>query len=335
MNYSALPKIDLHCHLDGSVRPSTLIELAHQQNIILPSNDVQTIQQMMTAPPTCKDLDEYLQCFSLPLSVMQTETAIERISFELFEDAALENVKYLEVRFGPLLHQTQGLSLDQVIGSAVRGMQRAEQQYDIRGNYILSVIRNMPEDNIKAVLDAGETYLNHGVVAFDLAGSEIAGFCHQFIPYAEYALIKGYHVTIHAGEQGVGQNVYDAVTLLGASRIGHGIHIKNHPQAYQLVKKQNIALETCPTSNVQTKAVDQLQHHPVQAFLKDGIEITINTDNRTVSDTTMTDEIRKVTEAFQLTEADYYTIYRMSLENAFTSDTVKEHLRSFIPLKYS
>ncbi|SHO57381.1 adenosine deaminase [Vibrio quintilis] len=334
MNYSDLPKIDLHCHLDGSLRPATLIELAHQQHITLPSDDVQTIKKMMTAPPACQDLDEYLQCFSLPLSVMQTEAAIERVSFELFEDAALENVKYLEVRFGPLLHQAQGLTLNQIIGSAVKGMQRAEQQYDIRGNYILSIIRNMPEDNIKAVLDAGASYLNQGVVAFDLAGSEVAGFCQQYIPYAEYALIKGYNVTIHAGEQGVGQNVYDAVTLLGASRIGHGIHIKNHAQAYQLVKKQHIALETCPTSNIQTKAVESLEQHPAGAFLRDGIEITINTDNRTVSDTTMTDEVRKVVEQFQLTEAEYFAVYRMSLEHAFTSEAVKEHLRSFIPLDY-
>ncbi|SDJ43492.1 adenosine deaminase [Ferrimonas sediminum] len=331
MNHFNLPKIDLHCHLDGSVRPRTIIELAHQQEVSLPSDNVDDIRALMVAPPTCPNLDEYLKRFELPLSVMQTEAAIKRISFELFEDAALENVKYLEVRFGPLLHLQQGLTLDQVIGSAVAGMKEAEQQYDIRGNYILSILRTMPKDRIDEVIDAGARYLNQGVVAFDLAGSELPGFSQEFIAYADYARQLGYRVTIHAGEQGSGQNVFDAVSLLGAERIGHGIHIKGHPQAYQLVKAQSVALETCPSSNIQTKAVDDLASHPVKAFHKDGVLITINTDNRTVSDTTMTDEVRKVMEEFNLSEDEYFEIYRVSVDNAFASDEVKAHLLKYLP----
>ncbi|MCU8518509.1 adenosine deaminase, partial [Vibrio vulnificus] len=138
MNYFDLPKIDLHCHLDGSVRPQTIIDLADEQNLTLPSRDINVIKEMMVAPETCPNLDEYLKRFELPGMVMQTAEALERISFELFEDAANENVKYLEVRFGPLLHQVKGLSLDDIMDSVVRGMKRAEAQYDIHGNYILS-----------------------------------------------------------------------------------------------------------------------------------------------------------------------------------------------------
>ncbi|MCG6201527.1 adenosine deaminase [Psychromonas antarctica] len=330
MNYFDLPKIDLHCHLDGSVRPQTIIDLARQQDITLPSEDINEINNLMIAPETCLNLDEYLLRFELPLSVMQTAAAIERISFELFEDAAKENVKYLEVRFGPLLHTQQGLSLDIIIGSAIEGMQRAEKLYDIKGNYILSLLRHMPKESIKGVIDAGAKYLNDGVVAFDLAGGEAAGFCQEFSPYAQYALEKGYRITIHAGEQGSGQNVYDAISLLGAERIGHGIYIKGHALAYDLVKSQTVALETCPSSNIQTKAVTSLSAHPIKEFYQDGVQVTINTDNRTVSNTTMSDEVRKVMEQFNLSRADYFNIYKTSVKHSFANAAIKRHL-----LKYS
>ena len=330
MDYLKLPKIDLHCHLDGSVRPQTLIDLANQQGISLPSSDINEINQLMIAPETCPDLGEYLKRFALPLSVMQTTQSLERISFELFEDAALENVKYLEVRFGPLLHTEQGLTVEQIIESVLKGMRRAEAQYDIHGNYILSLLRHMPKETINGVIDAGAKYLNNGVVAFDLAGGEAPGFCEEFIPYAQYAQTKGYHITIHAGEQGEGQNVYDAISLLGAERIGHGIHIQSHPQAYQLVKQKMTALETCPSSNIQTKAVNKLIEHPIKDFYLDAVPVTINTDNRTVSDTTMTKEVKKVMETFQLTLDDYFKIYKTSVEHAFTSNEIKQYLLTFV-----
>jgi adenosine deaminase len=330
LDYLKLPKIDLHCHLDGSVRPQTLLDLANQQGMSLPSSDINEINQLMIAPETCPDLAEYLQRFALPLSVMQTAQALERISFELFEDAALENVKYLEVRFGPLLHTEQGLTLEKILESVLQGMRRAEAQYDIHGNYILSLLRHMPKETINGVIDAGAKYLGKGVVAFDLAGGEAPGFCEEFIPHAQYAQKKGYHITIHAGEQGEGQNVYDAISLLGAERIGHGIHIQNHPQAYQLVKQKMTALETCPSSNIQTKAVNKLIEHPIKDFYLDEVPVTINTDNRTVSNTTMTKEVKKVMETFQLTQNDYFKIYKTSVEHAFTSNEIKQYLLTFV-----
>lgn len=329
MDYFNLPKIDLHCHLDGSVRPETVIALAREQNICLPSDDIKLIRQLMIAPESGANLDEYLQRFALPLSVMQTAEALERISFELFEDAAKENVKYLEVRFGPLLHLEKGLSLEQIIGSAVAGMKRAEKCYDIKGNYILSLLRHMPKEAIQAVIDAGALHLNNGVVAVDLAGGETSGFCQPFAPYIQYAVKKGYRVTIHAGEQGDGQNVYDAISLLGAERIGHGISIKDHAPAYQLVKSKGITLETCPSSNVQTKAVEKLSAHPIKAFYQDDLLITINSDNRTVSNTTMSNEVGKVMEEFNLSRADYFNIYKISVTHSFANDSLKQQLLTY------
>ncbi|MGF1777632.1 adenosine deaminase [Vibrio nomapromontoriensis] len=330
MNYHALPKIDLHCHLDGSVRPETIIELAAQQGVALASTDVDVVREMMVAPESCTDLLEYLKRFDLPLSVMQQQDALERIAFEVYEDAALENVKYMEVRFGPLLHREQGLSIDDIIGSVVAGMKRAEKEHGIKGNIILSLLRHMPTDEIKDVIDVGAQYVGKGVAAFDLAGGEELGFCEKFIPFAEYAKEKGLNVTIHAGEQGEGQNVFDAITMLGAERVGHGIHIATHQQAFDLVHQKQVALETCPSSNVQTKAVESLDVHPIESFRKQGIPVTINTDNRTVSNTTMTKEVQKVIEQFNLSADDYAHIYRNSVEGAFTDAETKQWLMSQI-----
>lgn len=332
MDYRNLPKIDLHCHLDGSVRPETILALAAEQKIALPSQDIDEISRLMIAPETCKNLEEYIQRFALPLSVMQTKEGLERISYEVFEDAALENVKYLEVRFGPQLHQQSGLGFDEIIESVVKGMQRAESDFDIKGNYILSILRTLPTDDIKAIIDVGAKYLHQGVVAFDLAGAEFVGFCQDFIDYARYAKEKGFRITIHAGEQGSGQNVHDAIRLLGAERIGHGIHIHSHQSAYELVKQNAIPLETCPSSNVQTKAVADFQSHPFKQFYADDIRVTINTDNRTVSNTTMTKEVQKVMEEFQLDRMDYEHIYRTSVTESFASDSIKQHLLRFLPL---
>jgi len=328
MNYKVLPKIDLHCHLDGSVRPETLFELAAERNIEVPNVDA--LKELLIAPETCQSLDEYLLRFDLPNQVMQDEVSLERITFELFEDSALENVKYLEVRFGPLLHLLKGLSIKQVLESVLRGMKRAEQQYEITGGIILSVLRTMPKDRIDELLEIGANYLDKGIVAFDLASSEVANFCHEFKPYTDKAIELGYHITIHAGETGVGQNVYDAIELLGAERIGHGIYISNHEEAYELVRDLDIVLEVCPTSNVQTKAVESMSSHPIVDFYKDSLLVTINTDNRTVSDTTMTEEVKKTFETFDMTLEDYEIIYENSVTRAFTSDTIKKELMTYL-----
>lgn len=329
MNYFDLPKIDLHCHLDGSLRPQTVLDLAAENNIELPSKNAEDIKNMMVAPETCPNLQEYLDRFALPIKVMQTAEAIERISFELFEEAAKENVKYLEVRFGPQLHTQQGLTYAEIIDSVVKGMKRAETQYDIKGNYILSLVKLLPIDSVNDIIDAGAPFLGKGVVAFDLAGAELDNFASEYAEYTQYARDKGYRITIHAGEQGCGQNVYDAIELLGAERIGHGVAIKDHAEAYQRVKEDVVGLEACPSSNVQTKAIPELKQHPLKDFYNDGLAVTINTDNRTVSNTTMTDEVQKVLEQFELSAEDYKNIYIASVEQSFATDEVKKHLMQY------
>lgn len=326
MKYLDWPKIDLHCHLDGSVRPETIRELAIMQGIEIP----ESLREELVAPETCQSLDEYLLRFDLPNRLMQTQENLERITFELYEDAARENVKYMEVRFGPLLHVMEGLSLDQVFKGVLSGMKRAEKNYDIKGNLIVSILRTMPKDRIYELIDVAAQYLNKGVVAMDLAASELPGFCQEFIPHMAYAREKGFHITIHAGETGSGQNVTDAIQLLGAERIGHGIYIHDDQEAFDLCLNKQTVLEVCPTSNVQTKAVPTLVEHPMKMFYDKEIKVTINTDNRTVSDTTMTKELEKTFETFEMTVEDYKQIYLNSICRAFTNESTKEWLRDYL-----
>ena len=324
MDFLALPKIELHCHLDGSLRPETIIDIALKDGIQLPSYERNELQKELIAPLECESLDDYLKRFSLPNLVMQSKENLRRITFELFEDAAKENVKYMEVRFAPLLHTLKGLDVEEIIQAVLEGMEAAVNRYDIRGNIILSCMRTMPVESAFEVVEKGRKFLGKGVVAIDLCASEEEGFCRRFIEPIALARNYGYRVTIHAGETGVGKNVLEAVELLGAERIGHGVFIKDCPEAYTIVKDRQVVLEMCPTSNVQTKAVRDYREHPIYLFHKDGIKVTINTDNRTVSDTTMTKECQIVNSEFNLSEEDYRQIYVNSVEASFADKETKE-----------
>ncbi|ETI67217.1 adenosine deaminase [Neobacillus vireti] len=329
MNFSTLPKIELHCHLDGSLRAETIIDIAKKEGIPLPAMVKEEIQSELVAPLDCECLDDYLKRFAIPNLVMQSMENLRRITFELFEDAAQENVKYMEVRFAPLLHTAKGLTVEEIIQSVLDGMKDAEAQFDIKGNIILSCMRTMSVDSAFEVVEKGKAFLGKGVVAIDLCASEEEGFCGKFVEPIALAREYGYRVTIHAGETGIGKNVLEAVELLEAERIGHGVFIKDCAAAYDIVKEKQIVLEMCPTSNVQTKAVNQFSEHPIYHFHQDGIKVTINTDNRTVSDTTMAKECTIVFNEFQISEADYRQIYLTSVEASFADAATKEKLRKY------
>lgn len=324
MNFFMFPKIELHCHLDGSVRIQTIIDIAQKEGIQLPSFEKEELQKELIAPLECDSLEEYLKKFSLPNLVMQTKESLKRITFELFEDATRENVKYLEVRFGPLLHTLKGLDVEEVIQSVIEGMREAENCYEIKGNIILSCLRSMSVESAFEVVEMGKKFLGKGVVAIDLCASEEEGFCEKFAEPIRLAKEYGYKVTIHAGETGIGKNVLEAVEILGAERIGHGVFIKECAEAYRIVKERQVVLEMCPTSNIQTKAVQHYSEHPIYKFYKDGIKVTISTDNRTVSDTTLSKEIHLINKEFNLREEDYRQIYSNSVKASFADQKTKE-----------
>lgn len=325
-----LPKIELHCHLDGSVRPKTIIDIAKDEKIEIPTFDENEINKFAQVARDCKSLNEYLKRFALANKVMQSKESLERITFELLEDAANENVKYIEVRFAPQLHTQNGLKFKEIIQSVIDGIKKAEKLYDIKGNIILCCMRTMDIESGLVVIEDGKEFLNKGVVGVDLASAEEEGFATKFKPIIDKAREYGYRVTIHAGEACSGQNVIDAINILGAERIGHGVRISDMKDAYELVKEKNIVLEMCPTSNIQTKAIDDLKTYPLFDFHKDDINVTLNTDNRTVSNIDLTNEIDLMLNNFELNTNDYKDIYLKSVEAAFADEDTKKWLRDFI-----
>ncbi|WP_163931794.1 adenosine deaminase [Paraferrimonas sp. SM1919] len=328
MDYHRLPKIDLHCHLDGSVRPTTIIDLAIAQNIELPSYDVNELKRWLVVDENCQSLSEYLQRFELPLKVLQTTEAIERVTYELYEDAASENVKYLEVRFGPQLHRVNGLSYQQIFAAVKAGLSKAVQNLDIKGNVIISMLKHLSVESMHEVLEQVQPFVGDPIVGFDLAGAENPGFAQQYVDVCDKARRLGLNITIHAGEQGDSQNVVDAVSLLKAQRIGHGLALMKRTSDIDFVRNNITSIETCPTSNTQTKAVDSLAKHPLPQMLQQRLPVSINTDNRTVSNTTMTKEVEKVFKQFALTKETYATIYQSSINACFADDQVKAWLSS-------
>ncbi|MCT4613111.1 MAG: adenosine deaminase [Clostridia bacterium] len=316
MNIENMPKIELHCHLDGSVRKETIKEILGFEG---------DITDKVIAKEKCESLKEYLTMFDLPLKCMQTKENIVRITFELFEDMANENVKYAEVRFAPRLHMEEGLDYQDIIESVIEGIKKAEKKYDIKGNIIIIAMRHEDVEKSIEVVENSKIYLGTKVIAFDLAGNEA-----DFPPYIHEKAINlakgyGYRITLHAGEAGDKHNILDAIEL-GAERIGHGIAAKDDYHLRDLIKHHNISLEVCPTSNYQTKAVDKYEHHPIKMFLNEGIRVTVNTDNRTVSDINLTREYKKLVEKLSMTDDELYELYLNSVEASFCDEKTKKEL---------
>ena len=330
MLFHNIPKIELHCHLDGSVRPSTLFELAKASGVTVKTT-LSDFDSLIRVPSNCQSLVDYLKCFALPIALMQTEENLERIGRELIEDVAQSNVKYIEVRFAPHLHMEKGLTFEQVVSSVLRGLDQGRALTGTRSNLILCCMRHLPLSASMEVVQWGQPFLGKGVVAIDLAGDE-ANFPPKIHEAAfQKAKALGYHITVHAGETGVAQNVIDAIHHLHAERIGHGLFIKDDPQAYALVKESRTPLEMCPTSNVQTQGVGELSAHPILTFLKEGILTTLNTDNMTVSGITLESECAALCDVLNLRPDDVWLFYKNALEASFAREEDKDYLRSFIP----
>lgn len=330
MDINNLPKIELHCHLDGSLRVETVIELARKENINLESYDYDEVKKLLSVNENCSSLDEYLQKFDLPNKVLQSKDNLRRAAYELLEDAANENIKYIEVRFAPIFHIKNGLRLEEVIESVVSGIRDAEKRYGIKGNVIISCIRGLDLKHVFDSIEAGSRFIGQGVVAIDLAAEEREGFAHKYVEAMRLAKEKGFRITIHAGETGFGKNVRDAIILLGAERIGHGVFIYNDKEAYKLVKENGITLEMCPKSNIDTKAVINYNDHPIYNYHKDDIKINISTDNRMVSNINLNEETRNVFKTFNITLEQYKEMYINSVNAAFCNDETKRELLKFI-----
>ncbi|WP_053375882.1 adenosine deaminase [Paenibacillus sp. FJAT-27812] len=318
-----LPKVDLHVHLDGSVKPDTLKELAREQAQPLPiGSDAELIDHMRVGEQ-CESLKEYLSKFSFVLPYLQTGAALERVAFEVVEQAAMNNVKYLEVRFAPQLHREKGLSAHEVIHHVIVGLKRGEQAFGTAARAIIICLRSHSYEWNKEVIDEAALFYKKGVVAVDLAGDEASFPAKLFRQLFESAQRLGLPVTIHAGEAAGAENVREAITALGAVRIGHGVRMLEDPAVVALVKERQIPLEMCPLSNIQTKAVSDWDAYPLRRYMELGIVVTVNTDNMTVSDTTLLKEYELLMEHCGVTLNEIVMIIMNGVKAAFAEEAEK------------
>jgi len=286
-----LPKTDLHVHLDGSLRLETILDLAQRDGIELPANDPQGLRRAMNLGENCGSLVEYLKAFDVTLRVMQTAESLTRIAYELAEDAARENVRYMEVRYAPMLHTRKGLKLTSVVEAVLEGLRAAQKDHGIESNIIVCGIRNISAESSLEMAELAVAYKNRGVVGFDLAGAE---YDHPAKHHkAAFQLVRDNNIntTIHAGEAYGPESIAQALHVCGAHRIGHGCRLREDGDLLHYVNDHRIPLECCPSSNVQTGAIKDLKSHPIRLYADLGLRVTVNTDNRLVTDTTVSKEL--------------------------------------------
>lgn len=314
-----IPKAELHCHLDGSVRPATLLELGRELGVAMPETTAGALAHHMFVRDA-RHLEDYLTRFDITLGVMQTEGAIERIAFELGEDAAADGVRYIEVRFAPVLNQRLGLSPDATVDAALRGLERAQAAYGIVGRIIICGLRHLAPQVSLELARLAVAFKGKGVVGFDLAGGEAGHPASAHRAAFAHAHEHGMLCTCHAGEGAGPESVADAVHTCGAQRIGHGTRLIEDPRLTDEIARAGVAIEACLTSNVQTRAVSDYAAHPLRAYFERGIRVTLNTDNRLMSATTLTAEYAHAANALHFTMDELCTLALNGFESAFLPD---------------
>ncbi len=315
----AWPKAELHCHLDGSLRLETMLDLARKQGKmhLLPADSVEGLTEILLQIDDSPTLEAYLAWFRYSIPLMQTRDALIRIAYELAEDNAKENVRYLEVRYGPILHRDEGLTLDAVNTAVLEGLRRAHQDYGIVSRVIVCGLRDRFESASLQQAELAVMHRDRGVVAFDLAGGEAGNPPDHHLAAFYHAKNHLLGITVHAGESFGPSSIHQALFKCGAHRIGHGVTLREDPALMQYVVDHQIPLEICPTSNVQTHVVPSFESHPIVEYVRAGVPVTINTDNRLFSRTSMTEELWRAHTRCGLTEAELREIVLNGFRYAF------------------
>ena len=311
-----LPKAELHVHLDGSLRPSTMAALALERGIDLPTAHRDALGPHMVVTDA-HSLEEYLARFVLTLSVMQDREAIERIAYDLIADHAAENVRYVEVRFCPALCTRDGLHPDEVLDAALAGIHEAQVDHAVEARVIVCALRTLDPSVSVEMAELALAYRDRGVVAFDLAGAEAGNPVREHLEAFSLIHHAGLPVTVHAGEGFGAPSIEEAVYLARAQRIGHGTRLFEDPALLAHVRDQSIPLEVCLTSNIQTGAAATYAGHPVRQYRAEGIPVVLCTDNRLMSGVSVSDEYRHAEEHLGWSWNDLVSIARTGFERAF------------------
>ena len=320
--------IDLHFHLDGSIVLPIAKKLGEIQNIPLPGKNDEELEKHLSVEST-ENLEEFLECFKLPVELLQTEIGITEAIKLVADNIKSQGVIYVEIRFAPQFHTKKGLTQERVIQAAIKGKNEAS----IKVNLILCFIR---EDNNKneneETLELANKYFKTGdIVAVDIAGDEKNNPITKYIDLFEKCKEYGIPFTIHAGEADGAESVKNAINL-GAKRIGHGTRAFEDEKVVQLIKDEGIFLEMCPTSNIKTKALINMDQFPFMDYLKKGIKVTLNTDDMAIARTTLANEFRYMENEFGLNYEQEKIILSNSIDAAFATDDVKQWLRNELGL---
>lgn len=310
-----MPKLDLHCHLDGSLTLASVRELLGRE--VKPEE--------LQVEEDCKSLAQYLEKFDLPIQCLQSEKGLRTASREFLLDLQKDNIRYVEVRFAPLFSVHESLNIRQVMEAVLTGLEEGKKESGIDYNVIACAMRHHSQEKNLAMVKSCREFLGEGLCAVDLAGDEAAFPMEEYRELFAQVKKMGIPFTIHAGECGRVENVKLSVEC-GARRIGHGIALRGHRDVMELCKNRNIGIEMCPVSNMQTKAVARRSEYPIREFLDAGLLVTLNTDNRTVSNTTIVKEMEFVQEHFGVTDEELKMITKHAVDVAFAADEVKAGL---------
>ena len=305
-NIIKMPKIELHCHLDGSLSREFVERRLGR-----------TVQEAeLSVSDDCTSLAQYLEKFDLPGQCIQDEKGLEGAAYDVLKGMHRENVVYAEIRFAPLLSENERMSCERVIEATIKGLERGKKDFGIEYGLIVCAMRHHSEEQNRRMLHTAREFLGAGVCAADLAGAEAIYPMSEFMELFGQAKKLGMPFTIHAGECGNVQNILDSVEA-GALRIGHGIAMRGNSEVQKMIRDKGIGIEMCPISNIQTKAVESESQYPLREFLDNGIKVTINTDNRTVSNTTMTKELQFIQEHYRITDEEIRLMMRNAVDTAF------------------
>ena len=328
MNYKKYAIVDLHLHLDGSLSSKAIIEVAKKEGIKLPTYEPKELDKLLMVPENCKSLNEYLERFDLPNLVLQSKTGLEICTLDLLKRLANDGVKYVEIRMAPQLSTSGGLSQEEVVQILIQTLKNAE-KFHIFSNLILCMMRGADtKNNNLETIKIAKKYLGKGVVAMDLAGAE--GLFPNEMFDEEFKLIDELKIplTIHAGEAAGASSVKSALKY-GATRIGHGIHSIESEEVMKELKEKNICLEVCPKSNLDTKTILKYDDLPLKEFMRYGIKVSINTDDMTVSNTTLKQEYETLMK-LGFNEKELQEFAYNSIEASFADKKLKSQLIDFI-----
>lgn len=322
--------IDLHLHLDGAITPASAKKLAALQSIPLPPTDAE-LEQLLHVAPDCHSLNDFLKRFDFPCSLLMSYEGIRMAVVNLLAEVKAQGVMYAEIRFAPQKSVGKGLSQEQAILAAIEGIRASE----IDANLIVCCMRekdNLTENLLSVELAA--KYLGKGVCAADLAGAEALFPAKDYEEIFRYAQRLGVPYTIHAGEADGPESVRAALQL-GASRIGHGVRAAEDDDLIKLLAETRVPLELCPTSNLCTEVFSDIREYPLRKLMDAGVNITINTDDPGIEDTTLPREYQLLIDAFKLTEQEVKALLIHSAKAAFASDALKEKLLNAIEAEFA